>query len=67
MQEVNGEKKLVAFYSQKLLPAERNYPIHDKEMLAIVRCLEQWDAELRSCTSFTILTDHKNLEYFMTR
>jgi len=34
-------------------------------MLAIVRCLEEWDAELRSVESFQIRTDHKNLEYFM--
>ncbi|KAI0995327.1 hypothetical protein K3495_g12855 [Podosphaera aphanis] len=63
----NGQRKVVAFYSQRLAPAERNYPIHDKEMLAIIRCLEQWDAELRSCSKFTILTDHRNLQYFMTR
>ncbi|KAI0992334.1 hypothetical protein K3495_g15852, partial [Podosphaera aphanis] len=62
-----GQRKPVAFHSQKLNPAERNYPIHDKEMLAIIRCLEQWDAELRSCAEFTILTDHRNLQYFMTR
>jgi hypothetical protein len=47
--------------------AEINYDIHDKELLAVVRCLTQWDAELRSCNSFTILTDHKNLEYFMKK
>jgi hypothetical protein len=35
-------------------------------MLAIVRCLEEWDAELRSVRKFEIRTDHKNLEYFMT-
>ncbi|KAM4055235.1 integrase core domain-containing protein [Hirsutella rhossiliensis] len=46
---------------------EYNYPIHDKEMLAIMRCLDNWNAELRSCGPFTILTDHRNLEYFMTR
>ena len=34
-------------------------------MLAIIRCLEEWDAELRS-VKFEIRTDHKNLEYFMT-
>ncbi|XP_044714419.1 uncharacterized protein HRG_12017 [Hirsutella rhossiliensis] len=66
-QEVDGQRKPVALHSQKLSPAERNYPIHDKEMLAIIRCLEQWSAELRSCDNFVILTDHKNLEYFMTR
>ena len=35
-------------------------------MLAIVRCLEEWDAELRSVEKFEIRSDHKNLEYFMT-
>ncbi|KAI1006949.1 hypothetical protein K3495_g1278 [Podosphaera aphanis] len=62
-----GQRKAVAFHSQKLNLAERNYSIHDKEMLEIIKCLEQWDAELRSCPEFTILTDHRNLQYFMTR
>ncbi|XP_044718768.1 reverse transcriptase (RNA-dependent DNA polymerase) domain-containing protein [Hirsutella rhossiliensis] len=48
----------------KNAPAECNYPIHDKELLAIIRCLEHWDAELRSVKSFTVLTDHLNLRYF---
>ena len=55
-----------AYYSKKNNPAECNYEIYDKEMLAIVRCLEEWDAELRSVSHFEIRTDHKNLEYFMT-
>ncbi|RYO45643.1 hypothetical protein AA0116_g13106 [Alternaria tenuissima] len=42
-----------------------NYEIHDKELLAVIRCLEEWDAELRSVKSFKVITDHKNLEYFM--
>ena len=54
----------VAFFSKKNAPAECNYPIHDKELLAIIRCLEHWDAELRSVASFTVLTDHLNLQYF---
>jgi hypothetical protein len=57
----------VAFYSKKCLPAEVNYPIHDKELLAIVRCLQEWHSMLRSVKSFTILSDHKNLEYFMKK
>jgi transposase InsO family protein/predicted aspartyl protease len=55
-----------AFFSKKNSPAECNYEIYDKEMLAIVRSLEVWDAELRSVQHFEIRTDHKNLEYFMT-
>jgi hypothetical protein len=27
---------------------------------------KEWDAELRSVSSFQICTDHKNLKYFMT-
>jgi transposase InsO family protein len=63
----DGRRHAVAFYSRRLSPAEYNYPIHDKEMLAIIRCLDAWSAELKSCGTFTILTDHRNLEYFMTR
>jgi hypothetical protein len=54
------------FYSKKNSPAECNYEIYDKEMLAIVRCLENWDSDLRSVQEFQVRTDHKNLEYFMT-
>ncbi|KAM4061759.1 integrase core domain-containing protein [Hirsutella rhossiliensis] len=63
----DGRRHSCAFFSKRLSPAEYNYPIHDKEMLAIMRCLDNWNAELRSCGPFTILTDHRNLEYFMTR
>jgi len=35
-------------------------------MLIIIQCLKEWDAELRSVSSFQIYTDHKNLKYFMT-
>jgi len=48
-----------------MLPVECNYKIYDKEMLIIIRALKEWDAELRSVPHFLILTDHKNLEYFM--
>ncbi|KAM4059191.1 reverse transcriptase (RNA-dependent DNA polymerase) [Hirsutella rhossiliensis] len=63
----DGRRHACAFFSKRLSPAEYNYPIHDKEMLAISRCLDNWNAELRSCGPFTILTDHRNLEFFWTR
>jgi len=34
--------RLVAFISKSLNEAERNYEIHDREMLAIIRCLDKW-------------------------
>ena len=46
---------------------ERSYEIHDKEMLAIIRALEEWRHFLEgACHPVEIWTDHKNLEYFMT-
>jgi hypothetical protein len=53
-----------AYFSRKNNPHECNYEIHDKEMLAIIHCLEEWDSELRTVEMFTVLTDYKNLEYF---
>jgi transposase InsO family protein len=57
----------VAFFSKKHSPAECNYEIYDKELLAIIRCFEEWRPYLESAPStIKVLSDHKNLEYFMT-
>jgi len=59
--------RLVAFISKSLNTMERNYEIHDKEMLAVIRCLEAWRHYLEGVKlEFEIWTDHKNLQYFMT-
>ena len=56
----------VTFISKSLSDTERNYEIHNKEMLAVVRCLEVWRHFLEgTITKFEIWTDHKNLKYFM--
>lgn len=63
----SGTLRPVAFMSKKMLPAECNYEIYDKELLAIVHAFETWTAELGSVEAPTlILTDHKNLEHFTT-
>jgi hypothetical protein len=47
--------------------AEGNYKIYDKELLAIVRCFEQWRPELEGAAHpIQVLSDHKNLQYFAT-
>ena len=57
----------MAFISKALNEMERNYEIHDKEMLAVIRCLEAWRHFLEDARmKFEIWTDHKNLEYFMS-
>jgi len=58
--------RLVAFISKSLSDIERNYEIYNKEILAIVRCLEAWRHFLEgTVVKFEIWTDYKNLEYFM--
>jgi hypothetical protein len=55
----------VGYYSRSLSPVERNYEVHDKEMLAIIRALEEWRHLLEGAKHrVEIWTDHKNLEYF---
>ena len=62
-----GHLNPIAYFSKKLSPIECNYDIHDKELLAIIRCLEELRGELMGLESpFVTLTDHKNLQYFMT-
>ena len=56
----------VIFLSKSLNETEKNYEIHDKKMLAIIRGLESWRHLLkRAQFKIKIWTDHKNLEYFM--
>ena len=58
----------VAFMSKTMIPAELNYFIHDKELLRIVRALEEWEPALLSLQElFVVVTDHRALEYFMTK
>jgi len=62
----DGLWRSVAFLSKSLNKTERNYEIHDKEMLAIIRELENWRHLLEGAQfKFEIWINHKNLEYFM--
>ncbi|KAI1000197.1 hypothetical protein K3495_g8004 [Podosphaera aphanis] len=66
--QIDKSWRPVAYYSRKLSGAEMNYEIHDKELLAIIACMKEWDAELMGLGKiFTILIDHMNLKYFLTR
>ncbi|KAI2667363.1 Transposon Tf2-11 polyprotein [Labeo rohita] len=52
------------FYSWKLSPAEQNYDVGNHELLAIKLALEEWRHWLEGAKHpFTIITDHKNLQY----
>ena len=57
----------VSFISRKLLQAELNYDVYDKEMLTIVFSLQKWRYFLQGAKHKTIVySDHQNLTYFKT-
>ena len=60
----NGEIHPCAFFSRRLSPAERNYDVGNRELLAIKLALETWRHHLEGAAHpFQVWTDHKNLEY----
>ncbi|SGY48584.1 BQ5605_C001g00666 [Microbotryum silenes-dioicae] len=56
----------IAYWSRQYIPAERNYPTHEQELLAIVEALKEWRIDLLG-GHFHILTDHSTLEHFQTQ
>ena len=63
----NGQLKPVVYFSCKMNPAECNYEIYDKKLLAIIKNFEMWRSELENTEDpVQVITDHKNLEYFIS-
>jgi len=63
----HGTLRPVAYASRSMKPAELNYEVHDKEMVAIVYALGKWRHYLEgSKIRFEVLSDHKGLEYFFS-
>jgi RNase H-like domain found in reverse transcriptase len=50
-----------------MIDAKLNYPIYNKEMLAIVLSFQHWRVHLQgTLEAIQVVLDHKALEYFMT-
>ena len=65
MQEFEDGLHPVAFHSCSLLPAEKNYDMHDKELTGVVfgfKCSRPFLLGARHIVK--VHTDHKNLQYF---
>ena len=61
----NGERP-VTYESRRMTAAEINYPIHEKEMLAVIHALKVWRVYLEG-QKFKVITDHKSLTYWQTQ
>lgn len=65
-QDVNQVLPRMAYYSRKHSPAECNYEIHDKGLLAIIRVFEERYPKLESAKHpILVITAHKSFQYFM--
>jgi len=63
-----GHSHPVAYFSKSLQPVERNYKIHDKELLAIIHLLKHFCHYLQGNKHRTkIFSNHANLQYFTTK
>jgi hypothetical protein len=63
----DGILRPVAFFSKRLSPAECNYDIYNKELLAVIRAFEEWKPELIAANKpINSIVDHRNLQTFMT-
>ena len=63
----DGKKKYVSLGVSVLLKVhEKNYPIHDLELAAVVHALKTWRHYLygQKCD---VYTDHKSLKYIFTQ
>ena len=64
-QEQDGKWKPIAFLLRTMQPAEKNYEIYNKKLLAIVEVLSKWRQYLLNAMEpFEVWTNHENLKYF---
>ena len=66
-QLIDGIEHVIAYESRKMQPAERNYPAHDREMLAVIHCMRVWRHHLQGPHPVLIRTDNIAVSHFRTQ
>lgn len=61
-----GTQRIVCYWSRSMIPAERNYPVHEQEFLALVKMVDKFRHYLFG-RNFIAITDHKSLEHIFTQ
>jgi transposase InsO family protein len=66
LQDQGAGLQPIAYESRKMIPAERNYPVHEQELLAILNCCKKWRHYIVNSRT-DITTDHAPLKYLETQ
>jgi RNase H-like domain found in reverse transcriptase len=61
-QKEENDTRPVAYMSRKLNAAEKNYTVHERELLAVVGSLQEWRVYLLG-NKFLAKPDHRPLQY----
>ncbi|CAI5703340.1 unnamed protein product [Peronospora effusa] len=59
--DTDGAERVVCYQSRQLQPAKRNYPVHEKELLALKYALAKFRVYLLGDRPFIVYTDHASL------
>ena len=59
--DFDGRERVIVFEYRHLKAAEKNYPVHDKELLAMKYALVKFRVHLLGSKPFVIYTDHASL------
>ncbi|GMF25305.1 unnamed protein product [Phytophthora fragariaefolia] len=63
--DAEGRERVVSYHSRQMKPAEKNYPVHDKELLAMRYALIKFRVYLLGEQTFAVYTDHASLRTAM--
>ena len=56
-------KRPIAYWSRSLQPTQQKYTTTEKELLAIILCLKEYEKILYGVREIKVFTDHKNLTF----
>lgn len=54
----------IAYDSHLMSPAEKNYPVHEQELLAVIHALQKWKMLLLGM-KINVMSDHHSLTYLL--
>ena len=60
------DRRVVAYESRKMIPAEINYPVHDQELLSVIHALKKWRHYLHG-GKVRVITDNWATKFFLTK